>query len=131
MAEYNKYVFETNSRTFEGKFEEMYQHEMIGNFDSWHQDDSRQLNRKIALEILSAHNFKSVIDVGSGKGMLTHQLKRLNNNVLGLDISQTTIEVAHSRFPGIGFGVVDVSDLLSFERHLDGRCGCKFFGGVV
>lgn len=129
MAEYHKYVFDTNNRRIVGKFEEMYQQERIANFDSWHQDDTRQLNRKIALEILGGYNFENIIDIGAGKGALTHQLKRLNNHVCGLDISPTAIEVARARFPDIEFEVADVNDLPWFTTYLDNRYGGNVAGG--
>ena len=72
MAEYHKYVFDINKREFIGKFDEMYQDEAISCFDSWHQEDTRQLNRKVALNLLDNYNFKTIIDIGSGKGALTH-----------------------------------------------------------
>ena len=99
MAEYHKYVFDTDNRALVGKFEEMYQRESIDNFDSWHQEDSRQLNRKIALKMLDEWNFQTIVDIGSGKGALTHMLKKRNNVVVGLDVSQTAIDVAIERFP--------------------------------
>ncbi|MDD5392913.1 MAG: class I SAM-dependent methyltransferase [Thiothrix sp.] len=123
MTEYHKYVFDSSNRRFVGKFEEMYQQEKIVNFDSWHQDDSRQLNRKIALEILSGYNFGKIIDIGTGKGTLTHQLKKFNNHVLGLDISPTAIEVARARFPDIEFDVADVNDLPWLTLYLDNKYG--------
>jgi ubiquinone/menaquinone biosynthesis C-methylase UbiE len=123
MAEYHKFVFDTDKRRFVGRFEEMYQREKIANFDSWHQDDSRQLNRKIALDILSDYNFGKIVDIGTGKGALTHQLKTLNNHVLGLDISPTAVDVARARFPDIEFGVADVNDLPHFSTYLDQRFG--------
>lgn len=129
MAEYHKYVFDTNNRRFVGKFEEMYQQERIANFDSWHQDDTRQLNRKIALEILGGYNFENIIDIGAGKGALTHQLKKLNNHVLGLDISPTAIEVARACFPDIEFDVAYVNDLPWFTTYLDNRYGGTLAGG--
>ncbi len=119
MTEYHKYVFNTEERTFVGKFEEMYQQEKDSVFDSWHQEDSRQLNRKIALEILSEYNFDRIVDIGTGKGALTHQLKRCNNEVIGLDISPTAVEVARSRFPDIIFDVVDVNDVVGFMDYYD------------
>ncbi len=119
MAEYHKYVFNTEDRTFVGNFEEMYQQEKDSVFDSWHQEDSRQLNRKIALEILSEYNFDRIVDIGTGKGALTHQLKRCNNEVIGLDISPTAVEVARSRFPDIIFDVVDVNDVVGFMDYYD------------
>lgn len=133
MAEYHKYVFDTDNRRFVGRFEEMYQQEKIANFDSWHQEDSRQLNRRIALEILNGYNFEKILDIGAGKGALTHQLKKLNNQVRGLDISPTAIEVARARFPDIEFDVTDVNDLPRFAVYLDkhiierGGDGISFF----
>ncbi len=119
MAEYHKYVFNTKDRTFVGCFEEMYQQEKDSSFDSWHQEDSRQLNRKIALEILSEYNFNRILDIGTGKGALTHQLKRCNNEVIGLDISKTAVEVARSPYPDIFFDVIDVNDLVGFMEYFD------------
>ena len=52
MAKYHKYVFDIEERKFIGDFETMYQNESKENFDSWHQDDTRQLQRKIDLAIL-------------------------------------------------------------------------------
>jgi hypothetical protein len=60
MAEYHKFVFDFENRSFVGQFEEMYQQEKVSNFDSWHQEDSRQLNRKIALSIMENYNFRSM-----------------------------------------------------------------------
>lgn len=130
MAEYHKYVFDTDARTFVGRFEEMYQREKVANFDSWHQDDSRRLHRKITLDILSAYNFQRIVDIGSGKGTLTHQLKKINNQVLGLDISPTAIDVARARFPDIEFDVADVNNVPWFVDYLARRFGEITAGGV-
>lgn len=130
MAEYHKYVFDIDNRRFVGRFEEMYQQELAAGFDSWHQEDSRQLNRKIALDILCKYNFSRIVDIGTGKGSLTHQLKKCNNTVIGLDISPTAVAVARSRFPDIIFDVVDVNDIASFGVYLD-RCLSGIFRGGV
>ena len=118
MAGYHKYVFDADKREFVGSFEEMYQNEQIDNFDSWHQEGSRQLQRKIALSILEEYNFQSIVDVGSGKGALTHLLKKRNNQVIGLDISPTAVEQAKARFPDIQFSSIDVNDSDKFELFL-------------
>ena len=120
MAKYHKYVFDVANRSFVGEFEEMYQQESVDNFDSWHQDDSRQLNRHIAFSILNQYNFHNILDLGSGKGSLTHKLKRVNNHVLGIDISETAVNIARARFPDIEFQSFDInsSTLASF---LDGK----------
>ena len=118
MAGYHKYVFDESKREFVGSFEEMYQNEQIDNFDSWHQEDSRQLQRKIALSIFEEYNFQSIVDVGSGKGALTHLLKKRNNQVIGFDISPTAVEQAKARFPDIQFSSIDVNDSDKFELFL-------------
>ena len=79
MAKYHKYVFDLENRKLVGDFETMYQNESKENFDSWHQDDARQLQRKIDLVILEDYNFEKIIDLGCGKGNLTHLLKKKNN----------------------------------------------------
>jgi hypothetical protein len=89
IVEYHKYVFDTDKREFVDFFEEMYQNEQVDNFDSWRQEDSRKLQRKIALSILEEFNFQSIVDVSSGKGALSHLLKKRNNQVIGLNISPT------------------------------------------
>jgi trans-aconitate methyltransferase len=116
MAKYHKYVFDLENRTFIGDFETMYQNESKENFDSWHQDDTRQLQRKIDLAILEDYNFSNVIDIGCGKGSLTHLLKKRNNNVLGIDISQTAIEIATERFPDINFAVMDINNIDNYNQ---------------
>ena len=131
MAKYHKYVFDIDSRSLVGKFEEMYRQENVESFDSWHQDDSRQLNRKIALDLLSEYNFANLVDLGCGKGALTHKLKKCNNHVLGLDISPTAIGVARTRFPDIEFHVADFNDLPSFTSYLDERYGGPKVGGGI
>ena len=109
MKKYHKYVLDPVKRSFVGDFEQMYQDEIKDGFDSWHQEDTRQLNREIALSILKGWNFKSVLDIGCGKGGLTHVLKRNNNQVRGIDISATAIDTARFRYPDIKFDVVDVN----------------------
>lgn len=130
MAGYHKYVFDADKREFVGSFEEMYQNEQIDNFDSWHQEDSRQLQRKIALSILEEYNFQSIVDVGSGKGALTHLLKKRNNHVIGLDVSPTAVEQAKARFPDIQFSSIDVNDSDKFELFLKDFLK-SHVGGVV
>ncbi|MGG7091094.1 methyltransferase domain-containing protein [Campylobacter sp. 1BO] len=109
MAKYHKYVFNLENRKFVGDFELMYQNEAIENFDSWHQDDSRQLQRKIDLAIFDEYNFKTILDIGCGKGSFTHHLKKKNNYCLGVDISPTAINIAKERFLDIDFEVCDIS----------------------
>lgn len=116
MAKYHKYVFDIENRKFVGDFEMMYQNEAKENFDSWHQDDTRQLQRKIDLAILEEYSFDKIIDIGCGKGGLTHLLKKKNNYVLGIDISETAVNIAKERFPDIDFVTLDVNNTGNFNE---------------
>lgn len=109
MKKYHKYVFDQSARTFVGEFESMYANESLEGFDSWHQEDCRQLQRKITLQLMDGYNFQNIMDLGCGKGAFTHVLKKINNEVLGIDISETAISVAASRYPDIIFKTADVS----------------------
>lgn len=119
MSKYHKYVFDLENRKFIGNFEVMYQNEKKENFDSWHQDDSRQLQRRIDLAILEDYNFNKIIDIGCGKGAFTHLLKKKNNNVLGIDISETAINIAKKRFPDIDFLVADINKVENFSKIIE------------
>ena len=118
MSKYHKYVFDHKNREFVGNFEEMYQAELNECFDSWHQEDSRQLQRKIDIAILENYNFNTIIDIGCGKGSFTHLLKRSNNHVLAIDISSTAINIAKERYPDIEFIQADVNNIAKFEDLL-------------
>ena len=111
MANYHKFVFDSDKREFIGDFENMYAQESIQNFDSWHQDDSRQIQRNIVSNLLQEWQFPFTVDLGCGKGSFTHLLKKKNNDVLGLDLSNHAVSVASSRFPDIKFKQIDFSDL--------------------
>ena len=108
MSEYHPYVFDEQRRRFVGKFEEMYQAETEKGFDSWCQDDVRHIERHICLNILGRYNFNRILDVGCGKGAFSQFLKKQNNHVLGIDISETALAVATARYPDIEFRQVDV-----------------------
>lgn len=122
MAKYHKYVFDVENRKLVGDFEIMYQNESKENFDSWYQDDTRQLQKKINLAILEDYNFEKIIDIGNDKGSLSHLLKKKNNYVLGLDISQTAVNIAQEKFPDIDFLSTDVNQIENFTS-LIGKMG--------
>ncbi len=119
MAKYHKYVFDLEKRKLVGDFESMYQNESKENFDSWHQDDSRQLQRKIDLAILEDYNFNKILDIGCGKGSLTHTLKKKNNIVVGVDISQTAVNIASERFSDIEFVCSNMNSIENYAHTID------------
>ena len=126
MGKYHKYVFNLENRKFIGDFETMYQNESKEIFDSWHQDDIRQLQRKIDLAILQDYNFDKIMDIGCGKGSLTHLLKKKNNYVLGIDISQTAIKFAKERYPDIDFICTDVNKIENYNSIVSEMGGGQF-----
>ena len=91
---YQKYVFDFKNRKVLGNFEEMYQQEDVQGFDSWYSSNINHLPKKIHFIILNQYNFSSILDYGCGKGAFTHLLKKANNYVLGLDVSETAIKKA-------------------------------------
>jgi len=88
---YHKFVFNENNREFVGEFEEMYKMEDI---DPWHCSDLRMTQKKIHTAILSNMNWSYILDYGCGKGAFTHTLKKNNNRVVGVDLSQNAIKKA-------------------------------------
>ncbi len=65
-------------------------------------------------------NFNTILDLGSGKGSLTHLLKRKNNHVVGVDISQTAVDIARERFPDIEFKAVDLNSIEKYRELVSG-----------
>lgn len=111
MAGYHKYVFDEKQRKFIGQFEKMYAAEGREGFDSWRQEDQRTLKNQICIAILNRYNFNNVLDVGCGKGTFTQLLKKGNNRVTGIDVSETAIRKAAIRFPDIDFECIDLTNL--------------------
>lgn len=111
---YHDYVYDFDNKVFKGKFENMYRDEARLNFDSWFQEDQRHLKRQINKLLLSQYNFSLILDIGCGKGSFTHQLKRKNNEVIGIDISKTAIKIAKNRYPDIKFMVNDLNNTSRF-----------------
>ena len=116
MEKYHKYVFDTEKRKFIGDFETMYKKESVENFDSWHQEDTRQLHRRLILELLNDFNFSNILDIGCGKGYFTHQLKKKNNLVHGIDISPTAVKIAKEKFKDISFETLNINELIKLNK---------------
>ena len=120
---YHKYVFDDDEKKFVGDFEKMYQNEEKDGFDSWHISNLSILAKRIHLEIINSYNFLSILDFGCGKGAFTHLLKKRDNTVTGLDISETAIEKAKTAYgQAITFDTIKDND---FSKVM------KDYGGVV
>lgn len=110
---YHRFVFDSDRREFVGKFEDMYQCEDAEGYDSWFQENMTNLPKQLSLAILEGYNFDRVLDIGCGKGAFTHLLKKANNYVLGIDISETAISKARTKYPKVEFRSMDASQLSS------------------
>jgi len=116
---YHKYIFDTENRKFVGKFEEMYKNEDIEGYDSWFQEDSLHLEKILSLEIIKKYIFNSILDIGCGKGAFTKYLKKPNNHVLGVDISETAIKKARDKYNNIEFRKLSADEALSLPQKWD------------
>jgi 2-polyprenyl-3-methyl-5-hydroxy-6-metoxy-1,4-benzoquinol methylase len=116
---YHKYVFDLNKRKFIGKFEEMYQNEDKEGYDSWFQDDLTHLGKQISRVVINKYNFKSILDIGCGKGAFTHLLKRKGNSVVGIDISRTAVNKARSRYKNIKFFNLSAEESCKLKQKWD------------
>ena len=52
------------------------------------------------LEILRGNDLSSVLDVGCGVGALTLEVANFSNEITGIDISSTSIEIAKKKESG-------------------------------
>ena len=109
MKKYHPYVFNKTKKLFVGQFEKMYSDEAKHGFDSWHERDLRPLRKQISNLILSQYNFQTVLEIGCGKGTFTQLLKKQNNHVVGIDLSETAVRKAGESFPDITFIRQDIN----------------------
>ena len=111
--EYHKYVFNNKERKFIGKFDQMYKNETI---DPWFSSDLNNISKKIHSVILDGKNWSSILDFGCGKGIFTHTLKKDNNLVVGVDISQNAINKASDLY-GHKVDFIHISDTLWKKKY--------------
>jgi SAM-dependent methyltransferase len=116
---YHKYVFDLENRRFVGQFEDMYRGEHAEGYDSWHQDDMNTLSRRVALAVLAERQWKSILDVGCGKGAFTGLLKTPDNRVVGVDLSETAVAVARERNPEVEFKVLEADRLAELGERFE------------
>lgn len=116
---YHPYVFDAKRRVFVGRFESMYRAESRGDFDSWFQSDLTHLGKRLSLTILDRHQFHSILDIGCGKGTFTHLLKKIENQVVGVDKSATAIRKAKAAYRDVEFRCLSVHKALAIKRSWD------------
>ncbi len=110
-TDYHDYVIKDGR--FIGAFEQMYR----DCTDPWHQDTVESVSEDVALAMLSRHTYRTILDLGCGKGRFTHRLSQATAaSVIALDISATAIQTALSRYPDIRFMTAEIPPL-PFPAH--------------
>lgn len=118
MNGYHEYVFDEHKREFRGKFEEMYRAELVEQFDSWGQDNDQRLDLRITKMLVDSLDPRRIVDIGSGKGLLTSYLDGAGRNVVGCDISETALSVARERDPHVAYTKLPDSSVYSLVQFL-------------
>ena len=119
MPDYHPYVFDVPNRRFVGNFEQMYKDEDSRDFDSWQERDLRPLRKAVTLDVLSQYNFGRILEIGCGKGTLTHLLKRKNNEIVAIDVSATAIAKARASYKDIDFRVMTAEESCRLNESFD------------
>ena len=116
---WHRYVWDVKNRRFVGDFEALYQAAEEGGWDAWHQSDPRRLDARVSALLLEHITFASVLDLGCGTGSFTAALKRRDNRVVGLDLSETAIAKAGARYPDVEWVVGTAAEYLEQAEAVD------------
>jgi predicted TPR repeat methyltransferase len=118
MNGYRGYVFDEHKREFRGRFEEMYRAELVEQFDSWGQDNPQRLDLRITKMLVDSLDPRRIVDIGSGKGLLTSFLDGPDRNIVGCDVSETALAVARERDPRVAYTKLADSSVCSLVQFL-------------
>jgi SAM-dependent methyltransferase len=116
MSRYQDYVIRDGE--FIGEFESMYQRFE----DPWHQSAAEhnvlsQARNAVILKIRK-YDIRSVVEFGSGLGCFTEMIRdQTGAKVLGVDISETAVTTARSRFPKCEFAIDQISNLQAYRDY--------------
>jgi SAM-dependent methyltransferase len=83
---------------------------------------SKEISVKLLKTIcndMSLANGAKVLDIGCGTGFYTDLFRQIGYNSVGIDISQTAIEKARSKYPDSNFGVADALNLPYDKEYFD------------
>ncbi len=113
---YQDYVIKDGR--FVGRFEEMYKH-----FDDpWHQSEPRlsqeSYSRWATILHIRRFGIASLVECGAGLGNFTHLItQETGARVTGIDISDTAVSKARTRYPDLSFEVDTVGNLSRYRDH--------------
>jgi SAM-dependent methyltransferase len=109
-ARYQDYVIRDGRLI--GEFEQMYRDFA----DPWHESTAEEFasEKAVGLNLLARlgrrHGVRRVLEVGCGFGHYSARIRALGFDVLGVDISETAVNTARSRHPGVEFAVGKLDD---------------------
>ena len=113
-VDYHDYVIKEGR--FIGAFEEMYRRCA----DPWHQDSVQPVSEDLALALLARQSYADVLDLGCGKGRFTDRLHRSTRaTVRALDLSETAVQAAGARYPGIEFAAREIPPIPFGDAQFD------------
>ncbi len=112
---------------FVGEFEKMYQE-----FDDpWNQTKEgsveNSISRQIVCNYINQYQINSMVEFGCGLGKTTNFISNKTNiNILGVDISETSIIKSKKRYPELKFEVNDIENIDEYKDY-----ECYFFSEIT
>jgi len=122
---YQDYVIKDGK--FVGEFEKMYKE-----FDDpWNQNSQgyveNSISRQVVCNYLRNLNIKSIVEFGCGLGKTTKFIfDNTGVDILGVDISKTSIKKSKSKYPELKFEVNDISNIIEYNNY-----DCFFFSEIT
>ncbi len=112
---------------FIGEFEKMYQ--LFE--DPWNQTKEgyveNSISRQVVVNYIKSFGLKSILEYGCGLGKTVNFIyQNTGVNILGIDISETSIIKSKEKYPNLKF---KVDDILNIENYPDYEC--YFFSEIT
>lgn len=112
---------------FIGEFEKMYQ--LFD--DPWNQSlegyVEKSISRQIVINFIKTFDIRSSIEYGCGLGnTLNFIYSGTGINILGIDISETSINKAKKKYPKLNFKVDDIINISNYAEY-----DCYFFSEIT
>lgn len=120
--DYHDYVIKDGK--FIGKFESLYE-----KFDDpWDQAKAiDNLSKAVVIDLIKKNNIKSMVEFGCGLGhSMNHIYEETNVNLLGIDISKTSIIKARKNYPNLNFAIDNINNICNYHNY-----DCYFFSEVT
>lgn len=111
MAKYHKYT------TPPGDFEAVYSNEDGEQYDAWFQSDQRAFHARLVHLLMSTRLFTSILDVGCGKGAMTHHWAIPGRRLVAYDMAEAALVKARAFYPDIDFRQGDAFEAVASDEY--------------